>query len=271
MQALAKNKIIAELSPDNQKRLGSLHVLSKINSTNTYLLQQAKTKSLTENEKKTVEVCVAEEQTEGRGRQGKPWYSPKGRNIYCSLAFHLAKPVTYISQLSLAVAVIVIDSCKRYGVEQLFQLKWPNDLYYNNRKLGGILIESVIAHLGGSTIVIGIGLNISLPPKHPFLATSIDLQTILSKPVDRNKLIGILIDEMLFKIPYFFAHGFQTFLSKWQEHDMLQNKFVVIKQNDAEIAGFAQGINEQGELLVRDPQGRVQTFRCGDVSVVLKE
>lgn len=263
---LNKNSIEAELSADHKSMLGTLALLSKINSTNTYLLKKAKAAP---NLKNAVNVCVAEEQTEGRGRQGKEWFSPKGRNIYCSISFNFVKPMTDISQLSLAVAVIVLDGLQRYGIPNQLQLKWPNDLYFDYRKLGGILIEVAISQNNICTVVIGIGLNINLPAENPLAATSIDLQAITGSSIQRNKLLGILIDEMMTQIPFYCDHGFQTFLPRWQAHDMLQNKFVVVKQAQYEIPGIALGINDQGELLLRDAQGKSHTFRYGDVSVSL--
>lgn len=265
LEWLNKQKIVAELSSQHQALISSFTILPKINSTNTYLLKKAKDRDHLKN---SVQVCVAEEQTDGRGRQGKDWYSPKGRNIYCSFAFHFAKPIIDFSPLSLAVAVIVIDALKRYGIHHQLQLKWPNDLYFAYRKLGGILIESFISPKNiPSSLVIGIGLNTNLPANNPVKKISIDLQEIAGDTIQRNKLLGILIDEMMTQIPYFFAHGFKTFLVKWQKHDMLKNKFVVVKESKYEIPGIAQGINDRGELMLRDAKGKFHTFCYGDVSV----
>lgn len=258
---LDKKKIEAFLSPLHRSQLAaSLEIFTTIDSTNTYLL----------NKKELISpaVCIAEEQTKGRGRQGKDWYSPKGRNIYCSCLLTVPVSVTDFSQLSLALAVILMDALKRYGFQNNFQLKWPNDIYFAFRKLGGILIETHTTHNKVCAVVIGIGLNISLPNNHPLITPSIALQEMSEVKISRNKLVGLVIDEILKQVPYYFVHGFKPFLSKWRSRDLLQNKFVVVKQARYEIPGIAQGITDQGELILRDAQGKEQLIRNGDVSVV---
>ncbi|RDI48704.1 biotin--[acetyl-CoA-carboxylase] ligase [Aquicella lusitana] len=260
---LDKIKIEAEISPANRARLSRLEVIESIDSTNTYLLKQAKTYP------ESGFVCLAEEQTQGRGRQGKQWFSPRGASIFCSLLWRFPSAHTDIAHLSLAVGVMLLKALARYGVGSGLRLKWPNDVYFMQRKLAGILIEGLPSHESTYPVVIGFGLNVRLPMDNPFAQSSIDITEIVQGQVERNKLAGLLINELLGELPHYAEKGFAAFLPDWNRYDMLRNKWVVIRSGEHEITGIAQGVNERGELIMRDQYGKIHAFRCGEVSVRL--
>ena len=107
-------------------------------------------------------VVIADQQTEGRGRRGRRWCSPAGANLYCSLGWHFNSSLEMLTGLSLAVGAMVAEQIKTHlGVD--LQLKWPNDLYHNEQKLGGILVEVLGDGAGGQSVVIGLGLNVNMP------------------------------------------------------------------------------------------------------------
>ena len=261
---LEKSKIEAVLSPESRSHLSRLELHDTIDSTNTYLLSHAKAAQ-------SGFVCLAEEQTQGRGRQGKEWFSPKGTNLYCSLLWQFPSFHADISHLSLAIAVMLIKALQAYGIHRKLELKWPNDIYCDHRKLAGILIEGVPSQEKNYPVVIGVGLNVQLPSHHPFIQTSIDMKEIVGGDVERNKLTGLVIDKLLSEIPRYIKEGFSAFLPDWRKYDVLRGKLVVIRSRQYEVVGIAEGVNENGELMIRDQYGKSQSFRCGEVSVRLQQ
>src|SRR3990167_2749159 len=149
---------------------------------------------------------------------------PSGTNIYCSLLWRFAMPLQNMSSLSMVVAVIVANVLQKYGIDNAIQLKWPNDVLVLHRKLAGILLECD-SHSG---VVIGIGLNLNIQAadeKH-----WIDLAELTGQPIERNRLTGLLLNELLAKLPLYATHGLQKFLSDWQKHDVLANKAVTLQR-----------------------------------------
>ncbi len=255
-ESLVAEQICSEVQSEAASRLTKLEIFEYIDSTNTYLMQQVKSHAV------SGWVCLAEEQTQGRGRLGRVWFSPRGANIYCSMLWDVAQHD--VSALSIAVGVMVVKALQKYGVKQALQLKWPNDIVFSGRKLGGILLER-----SGSFVVIGIGLNLYLPDDMDvdLAASSIDLSTIVTNTINRNQLAGLLINELLIQLPLFMQHGIKYFLPDWYQYDALKDKDIIVKTPQQIFSGVMQGINEQGELLLCDAQGNLQSFCYGEASV----
>ena len=137
-------------------------------------------------------VAFAEQQTAGRGRRGKSWHSPAGANIYCSVGWQCQGALASLSGLSLAVGAILAESVAAHLGIQL-QLKWPNDLFYQERKLGGVLVELLGEQDGGHNAVIGFGLNVSMGRDDNGMIGRpwTDLATASGSEVDRNLLAAI--------------------------------------------------------------------------------
>lgn len=172
-----------------------------------------------------------------------------------------------LSPLSLAVAVMLVQALQRYGMVDVFQLKWPNDIYVAGRKLAGILIETTPAADNRTAVVVGVGLNIQLPADHPYANTSIDLTSIIGNIVARNHVASLLIDALLLGLPQFVEKGFAPFYDSWATHDWLRGQTVMIRLPQGILEGTARGINQQGELIVRDAASVEHVFRCGEVSI----
>ena len=166
----------------NHSQLPDPELLGVVDSTNQYLLNNM---TMLEHG----QSCFAEYQSAGRGRRGRRWVSPFGSNIYCSLYWCLDDGLAATMGLSLAIGIAVVDALESLGCENL-KLKWPNDIYWNNRKLAGILIELSAQSGGAAHIVIGVGVNVELDERfnseigQPW----IDLKTILNQSSIRNKL-----------------------------------------------------------------------------------
>lgn len=254
--------ILEHLSDAAKIKLSRLEIFKSIESTNSWLLALAKSG------KESGVVCLAEEQTHGRGRQGKVWYSPPATNIYCSVLWRLPAATPDLSTLSLAVGVMVMRALRCYGIEDRIQLKWPNDIYFANRKLAGILIETIAQQDQTLAVVIGIGLNVNLPADNPMQNLAIDLTQMINNPISRNHITGLLLDAIFTALPEFERSGWQTFLQEWRAHDVLLGQHVVIQKDHAAIAGTVMSVNERGELILQDDHGEMQYYHCGEVTVL---
>ncbi len=248
-------QICLSIEAANFSLLSEIILLDSIDSTNTYLLEKAKQGAASGT------ICLAEQQTAGRGRLGRSWYSPHATNIYCSLLWRFADLPPAFSGLSLAVGVMVLNALRHYGIQSGLQLKWPNDVLGAGRKLAGILLERHET----KNIVIGVGLNLDIAAAKE--KNWIDVSELTGRPAQRNFLTGLLLNEMLQKLPVFVQHGLPAFLPEWRQYDTLYNRPVTVMTGKQAISGIMRGINEQGELLLEDPYGVIQPFSYGEVSV----
>lgn len=252
-ESLIEEKILNAVDPVNRSQLTKLEILDCIGSTNQHLLDSAQDGS-------SGWVCLAEQQTSGRGRLGRQWVSTAGSSILCSILWRFSKKLSDVSSLSVAVGVMLARALKKYGVFTGIQLKWPNDVMYADRKLAGILLER-----RGDAIVIGFGLNVNLSQS---VIGGIDLAEIMGGFIlDRNPLAGLLINELLIGLESYQASGLAAFYDEWSEYDFLKGKRVAISVFDNKKLGVAQGINAEGELLLLDDEDRLQRFCYGEVSV----
>lgn len=264
LEILNSDDIQSVLSTEAANLLTALSVFETVSSTNTYLLECAKSGA------PSGSVCLADQQTQGRGRQGRIWYSPPGANIYCSWLWHFSLEALDLSALSLALGVMVVNCLKRWGVTSDIQLKWPNDVLAQGRKLAGILVESVPLPHGGLGVVVGIGLNVCLPAEFPQAADWIDVFALTNQPVQRNVLAGLLIDEVLLGLLRFQEKGFADFLLAWSTLDVLRDKVITVNAGGTVHSGLMCGINRKGELLL-EKNAEIMAFRCGEVSVRINE
>lgn len=236
-----------------------IHRFNVIESTSTYLKQRVTSLS-------NGEVCIAEAQTGGRGRQGKSWISPFGANLYLSMYWKFEGGMNALSGLSLVVGIALCQLLKRQYATPA-QLKWPNDVYVEDRKLAGILVEVEGQADNSCHCVIGVGLNICMSE----LIGGIDqpwvnLQAVTSQTVNKNILVAKFIEQLSDTLTCFEANGLAPFINDWQEFDWLKEQAVSVHLGDKKINGIAKGINDHGALLV-DVQGRKQAFYGGEVSV----
>lgn len=261
---LDENAIKKALNEETKNHLTRLDIFETIDSTNTYLLTHAKDYATSGC------VCLAEEQTHGRGRQGKNWFSPKGANIYCSVLWKFSSAKVDLSPLSLAIAVMVGRALQHYGLAVPLAFKWPNDIYAKQRKLAGILIESVVLKESEFLVVIGIGINTQLITAHPFAQSVISLEEITSQPIKRNHLVGLVLNALFSGLTTYEQEGFKAFQHEWEQQDMLFESEVAIQVTDRIIQGTACGIDLKGQLKVQTSDV-LQLFRCGEVSVKMSD
>lgn len=263
LQLLDQLQIRANLTPVAQALLQQIEIHSVISSTNTYLLDLAKKTQV------SGWVCLAEYQTAGKGRRGRTWVSPFGHNIYLSLLWCYQDGPAAIAGLSLAVGVAVVRALQQMGVADV-GLKWPNDIYWQDRKLAGILIEVSGESSGPCHAVIGLGMNLYLPrqPAEAIDQAWVDLQQILGEQVmpDRNQWVASLLNQMLPVIADFENRRLPEYLQEWRGFDCMLGKQVTIFIGQQGFEGEVKGIDDQGLLLLEDSAGQVRAFASGEVS-----
>lgn len=265
-----RRAVLAELGDANRDRLRQLVLLEMVDSTNQQLRRYPKA------EQAGIAV-LADAQSAGRGRRGRQWHSPPGCNIYLSLGWRFREPEATVSHLPLAVAVCLVRALRRAGVAGP-GIKWPNDILVAGRKLAGVLIESAVAEAGDLTLVIGVGVNVRMPPGE--IAESAigqdwtDACSHLSSPAGagfRDRLCGLILDELLEGMTRYGVTGFDTFRNEWDGLDLLRGHEVRIADGEGELAGRAAGIGGRGGLLVEvtDPAGgtRLKEFFAGEAQV----
>lgn len=262
---LEKNKIKAQLKQlafstktDISAKL-QIELFESIPSTNTYL--KTKPAKLT--------VCLAEQQTQGRGRLNREWYSPFAQNIYLSLLYSFEKEVSELAGLSLVTSLAVLKALHSLGVDEQVFVKWPNDVYYDNKKLAGSLIEIQPEGPGVFQVIIGIGLNVNMvEDNHSVSQPWISLRKILGTYVDRNILCARLLHYLLLNLEQFKTEGFAPFAQAWMRSDCLNHKTVTIKNVNEKIQGYVMGINDQGHLLLKLANGNIRAFSAGETSIL---
>ena len=215
-------------------------------------------------------VILAEGQSRGRGRGARRWVSPLGLGLYLSIGWRYAVCPRGVALLSLAASVAAVQALERMGVSGV-RLKWPNDLVWQDRKLGGVLAEVRGGSADTCRVVLGAGINVVLsrclpePIDRPWTA----LAAIVPVPPSRNRLASALIDEW-----YALLDGYDRRLdlpdvvAAWRQYDDVAGREVVLHERGRRIAGKAVGIHEDGSLLLAVGCG-VRKFSSREVSLRL--
>ena len=256
---LDKEKILSKLNNEFKSKV-VLEIFDTISSTNDYLLKKEKNKN------KDLEICIAEEQTKGRGRRGKSWISPRFKNIYFSLSSYLKKED--LSGLSIAVALSISKVLTNINVKSL--IKWPNDLLVRNKKICGILIETV--KVGELTkVVIGIGINVNMEYSELIDQEWTSIKLEKKQSVDRNSIITEMINELCITLNKFEQEEFDYFLKKFTSLDLLKDKEFILKDKPKETF-IGKGIDNKGLLIAQNLKDqKIVKFSSGEVSLKLKK
>ncbi|PKH02339.1 biotin--[acetyl-CoA-carboxylase] synthetase [Psychromonas sp. MB-3u-54] len=215
------------------------------------------------------QTCIAEYQLAGRGRRGRTWVSPFASHLYFSFYWYFDSGLDKISGLSLLVGIAVVNTLEKMGIQGV-SLKWPNDIYYQGKKLAGILIELNAQATAACHCVIGIGINIKMPPEQAKLISQpwADLNALMPTGVDRNELSATLIKELQYLLPRYEKFGLTPYLPRWFELDCFLDKKVNLLIADTVTTGICRGVNTQGALLL-EIEGQVKEFIGGEISLRL--
>lgn len=235
-----------------------IEVLPVCDSTNAVLLGRAESGAASGT------VLIAEEQSAGRGRRGRSWFSCRGDSLTFSLLWRFA-PGTPVAGLSLAAGVAVARAVKKIGAGET-ALKWPNDLLKDGRKVAGILVELVSG--APHAAVIGIGINLRLPAAMPddvrAASAAIDAP---DGALDSNDLLAALLTELLATLEIFTQDGFAAIRPEWMMRHALQDDRVALADDfAAPIEGICRGVDSDGALLL-EVDGQLRRILSGEVSL----
>ena len=244
MHKLTQKEVFKGLNLENI----DFYLLDTVNSTNTF----AKEKLLN----KDYLVVISEQQTAGRGRQGKEWYSPNAGNIYMTIKFRDKNP----APLSLIIGLLISEAMDSVSGQKInAELKWPNDLLINKKKICGILIESEM-NADEVEFIVGIGINYSLPKKESWWGEIGELADILP----REKLMNSILQNII----KYKENGYKNWKDAWEKRCMhigIELKALSNNQKDTDI-GIFKGINEEGKMLLQTERG-LKIISSGECSI----
>lgn len=259
-ELLDARRIESGLRSNSRSLLAELIVEGVLDSTNAEVLRRMQRGAV------GGLVCLAEQQSAGRGRRGRQWVSPFGANIYLSAAWEFTSAAA-LEGLSLAVGVAVAAALRSVGLPSA-TLKWPNDVLCDGAKLGGILVEMVGDATGACKIVVGIGLNVRMPPQAVADIDQqwTDVETAAGVEVSRNQIVIALLDELLPLLATYESGGFLPWREPWLALDAHAGREVTVSGGEQHTKGIARGIDATGALIVETETGE-QIFHGGEVSV----
>lgn len=237
-----------------------IEVVAETGSTNADLM--ARVVSL-----KKPTLLVAEHQTAGKGRAGRTWLSTPGGVLTFSLAWHFHTSLQQLSAFPLVVGLSLAESLRRIGVQ--VEVKWPNDLLKDGKKLAGILVESAPASAaeGGYWAVIGIGLNLQVPQALEQQIGQAVADSAWLAQMDRNQLLAELTHAVASAATVFEEYGFEVFVERWNAlHAFAGQEVRIMEADRVLVQGRAIGIDASGRLLI-DDHGQQRAIHSGDVSL----
>ncbi|WP_064601592.1 bifunctional biotin--[acetyl-CoA-carboxylase] ligase/biotin operon repressor BirA [Photobacterium sp. J15] len=254
LELLDCDKILAQV------KCPGLDLIPVIDSTNQYLLDRV-------GQLPQGAVCLAEYQEAGRGRRGRQWLSPFGTNLYLSMYWRLDAGMAAAMGLSLVVGVAIAEALQSLGAGEV-KVKWPNDLYYQDKKLAGILIEMTGQAGDAAHLVIGMGLNVAMAEQE---GREIDqawtnLAQACNGLPERNQLAATLIQRLHQTLEQYEQVGLDGFIERWNRLDNFLDRPVKLLIGERVVEGVARGINGQGALLLETEQG-VTPYIGGEISL----
>jgi len=243
----------------SQVTQGNVSVIPVIDSTNQYLLERM-------HEMESGAACIAEYQQAGRGRRGRQWFSPFGANLYMSMYWRLEQGPAAAMGLSLVIGIIMAETLRSLGADDV-RVKWPNDIYLNDRKLAGILVELTGKTGDAAQIVIGAGINLAMRTADASQINQgwINLQEA-GVTVNRNELAAHLINSLREALPLFEQEGLTPFVARWAALDNFINRPVKLLIGEREVHGIARGVDSQGGLLL-EQDGEIKAWVGGEISL----
>ncbi|MDP4946106.1 bifunctional biotin--[acetyl-CoA-carboxylase] ligase/biotin operon repressor BirA [Alishewanella sp. SMS8] len=251
--------IIRQLQPAQSAPVLVQHITD---STNLQLMQALQSNK----DLASASVIVAEAQTAGRGRRGRSWYSPFGSNLYFSYYWKLEQGIQAAMGLSIVAGCALCQVLQRH-YQISTKMKWPNDIYIDNRKVAGILVELVGQADGACHVVIGIGINVQLPLQalqhidQPYA----DLATATDHAINRNELVVHLQSALTYALKQFQQTGFAPFQESFNQLNLYAQQTVTLS-GSASATGVCKGVDNQGAILL-EHAGQIVAYFGGEVSL----
>lgn len=256
--------------------LFSLYVLESVDSTNQYLLDRLQPLQ------KGFSVCVSDQQTAGRGRNGRVWQSPAGASVYLSTGCVLEPGLmSQLSRLPLYCGAALAEWLTEQGATP--RLKWPNDILCDGRKLAGLLVETRLQG-GTGLVVMGLGLNVDMPAEamaqvdQPWTdlgqcLLQSDRQQLSPEPgyqqLNRNWLVAQLAEVLIRAYGYWREQNDDWFQAVWQQYDILQGQVVQVIAGQDEYSAKVCGLADDGALLLQ-LDGELRPVYAADVKLKIK-
>jgi BirA family transcriptional regulator, biotin operon repressor / biotin---[acetyl-CoA-carboxylase] ligase len=243
-------------------RLGKkIHYFSELDSTNSHA------RRLAEQSAPEGEVVIAESQTLGRGRLGRPWVSPPYVNLYLSVILRPKLPPIDAPQITLMAGVALADAVAEF-IPVVPAIKWPNDILAGGRKLAGVLTESACRAEGIDFVILGIGVNINYPVESmpgAIRQRATSLISLAGASVSRESVLRRLIQDLDRCYGELEETGFQALAARWEARFELRGKKVRVEMTDRIIIGTARGIDRDGALILEDGRGELERVVAGNV------
>lgn len=262
LDLLDKSTILNKLPTQVKDRLSSMQCLQAVDSTNCVAGEFELPDS------GQFSVVMAEIQSSGKGRRGRVWVSPYAANIYMSVVWPLQRPLYETGILSPGLAICILQALESLGVPHL-GLKWPNDIYCDNKKLAGLLIECSGEVSGECKMVIGIGVNVLMSQVQDILIDQ-EWTDIFSNVDDwkstRNDVAAKLISSVIAGLSLFEKRYSIEWVDQWARWDVMKDMQVEIHSVGEKQTGIVRGIDASGCLLLETTQG-LEKISAGDVSM----
>lgn len=210
-------------------------------------------------------VIVADSQTAGRGRLGREWHSPAGKNLYFSCVLRPALPASQVPPITLCAGLAVCELVNSLGVKA--SIKWPNDVWVGEKKLAGVLTEMSTRSQKVDSVIVGVGLNVNQSDFPAELAaTSLKLET--GKEHERSGLLDAMLIAMQGWVDRYVASGVPGLASAFEEHSLLGGQDVRVRIAGEVIRGRVLGLADDGSLLISDDAGHEHKVIAGEVHLL---
>lgn len=236
----------------------TLRLFDAVDSTNTAMIRDAQTHGVGRH------IYVAEFQTAGRGRRGRDWIGDFGRNVAMTVGFSFQRQLSDLGGLSCVAGLALIQVLENLGVKA--QLKWPNDVWFEDKKLAGILVELIQTPRGASA-VIGIGMNVDLSPEQ---TSMIDQAVVglraLNVAIAREDLVVAIYDALSVNLTFFAQEGFARFVPAFDAVHRLHDSSAVLSSGNSKREGRVRGVDQDGALLFEE-NGSICRITGGEVSL----
>ncbi|HEY2991761.1 MAG TPA: biotin--[acetyl-CoA-carboxylase] ligase [Methylomirabilota bacterium] len=217
-------------------------------------------------------VVLAESQTAGRGRPGVRWFSPDGVNLYVSVLFRPSLAPRDVARFAPIASLALSEAIEAEGLT--VEIKWPNDLVVNGRKLGGTLVDFATVADRVSYVILGLGVNLNVT--HADLEAALGAEAVLAtsvselagREIDRNRFAARLLNRLEKWHQIVVAYGLEAALAAWQARDALRGRPLEVRSGGEAWRGCGRGVDADGCLLVEDAAGRPHRVVSGAIRLV---
>lgn len=214
-------------------------------------------------------ICIAEHQTKARGRYLRKWHSPFGQNLYFSYAYPLNKDMSKLSGLSIVIGLAIINALNKLVSPKKLELKWPNDITCEGKKIAGILIDLLTEPNRRGHVIIGVGINVNMQHDNANNITQewTSLKNLTGGFFERSELFIQIINSIISYINKFDREGFSAFIDEFSFYDSLLGKKIKVSSGSIELHGQARGVDHAGNLLIEEA-GELKPCSAGEATII---